>query len=1495
MIFLIIAAAGFTQTKTFRTYLRSTVLQELHSVVRGTIMLGDIQGNLATGFSVNDVGVFSDGREVLFAERLEVRYDPALVFFGRITLSRVTLLRPRIHLWRGENGAWNLENLLVTSAEPDTAPSPWVIDLKMVELLGARARIIDSLALNQRTAEETAALPAQAFDFSNLSLDPLTLKAGVRIAENQISANIRSLDFTSDHPTFRLEQLSGEFTLGPRMAEVRRLTIRTTKSRLSLNARLRGVDLLAIGDLDELEKAPVDLALTVDKLDFGEFKRFLPGPVDFLDTQAAFDIRASGPFGRLSVEEIAVKTPRSFVRIKGSLHNLHRPGDLELDVTANDNILHPSDLLDLLPGLHLPDLRTFGVLSYDLEFKGKLEQFKASGRGRLSAGTFSVESELDLRGPSMVYKGNLATAEFDLGTLLNDKDLTSRLNVRGIISGAGTSPKSMTTLVRLQADSSEFLGLPISNSVLVVDVADRSLRSNLLLIGGQTRVDLNVRSGFARDDSLTYDLRGKVFSLNLAQILQDRRYESDLSFNVQMAGTNLDFESMKARAGVQFLRSSFGNQSFENQDVVLDYGARDDATRELVLNSDIADLQIRGAFTPPSFVTVVSRGSEILAEALVHRFSTLDSLRGRRTAGPRPAFVSRGIRDSDSIDADFSIDVKDFHPLGVFLGEPMAGQATLQGSVHGSLGDLKIDGTASVVQFGIASGTTVVDLRGTDAAFDVSRIAPRNTIENLRSSIRLTANSILVDSVQFSNVDFMHELIQDSALFSISTLVDSTIGVNLAGTSVFVPNLIELTISRLGLEVAEHAFENADTIRAQFGKDGVKFADLIMQHETEELTLGGILDPTGVSDLQFSVRNFLLNNLKDFSLSPAYVERVRDFNGILDLDGSFHGNVDRPAFNVTVSAQGVRVGPAVFGTITGRGSYADGLADVFLEFRSRPDEPNVPSELFVSGVMPLSLGTVSPTRDDFGMDLVIRARGFRLEFLDPFIPVTSNLTGQVFADMKMRGTIRQPMYEGNLNLQNGRFFFTPLGITYILNGRLNPQGQEIVLQEMSLANIPNDGASSMSLSGNLVLAGFDVKGFDIVAQGQLLVMKEASRLPGLPLYGNVSIASGPTPLQWTGTPERSFVTGSILVRNANITFPPTGDIFLERETMFTVTFIDDTSHLSSTGQFAGGKGPAAANFLPGSSMLPSNGKNLLPSLPVALPRETSFLDNIVYSLAIETAGLTQVRFVFNQLTNEELFADLKGRLVFARDGGTSRLTGELEVGQRSYYKYFKTLQASGKLLFTGNVANPELDIIATYEGLYSPVDTTKEDQKVIVRLAITGTRDEPKVKMGLEVYDRDGNKLPQRADVQSDAIAFLVSGTFKDEMTQQQETSLTSNLLRSISSSLLTAPLTDFVRSRVGYVTSIDVAYYGGSKSFQESADLRVTGEVGEYVIRLGGRVFQDVSNTNVSVQFPMSAIVGSEAWRNLVLELERRVEGVESFERRRDSKGVRLLYRITF
>jgi hypothetical protein len=1483
-LFLLIALAGLTQTKTFRSYLRSTAIAELNANLNGIITFGDINGNLVTGLEIPDVSLERDGRTLVTAERIEARYNLVSLLFGRISFARVTVHRPRIFIWREASGRWNLEDLLIPT-ESDSGGAG-TINVQRIELLEGRLQFVDSTDL------EPPADP-RAIHYANFTLDPFSLRAGARITGEGLSVVVHSLGFESARPSFRLEHLSGEFFLGSQATTVRNLKIRTRNSRLSLSASLHGADIFSIRNIAELEHAKVWLDLSADRIDFAEFKQFLHGPVDFLDRSVALDVRAEGTFGDLAIRTVAVKTPRTYVTLRGTLGNLHHPSNLVLHMKAEDNIINPSDLPELLPGLALPDLTLFGILNCSFTFDGEPDRFKAWISGSVEAGRFEAKGDLDFRRTVPVYACTLATESFDLARILDDPAFASRLNTKATIVGSGTTLETMTSLVRLQADSSTFSGLPVRNSILVADIADKTLRTSLLLQAEPTRIDVHAKARFGPEDSLRYDVQGTVNSLDLAAVLKEPRFASDLSFSLKADG---DLSRGQSDVEVDFLRSSLGTHRFENQEVKIALTGNDSLGRTLTLQSDPLDLRIDGAFTPVSAVMILEHAGSTLVRAVSHRLATLDSLRGVMPVAHRP-YVVRAPRIREAISARVSAEFRDVYPLGVLIDQPLYGSAVIAASVEGTASDLSAAGSLTLGSFSFA-GSTVLDFSDANLTFSVDRIRGPEIFPFLESDITLDAGRVLVDSTLVTNLSFRHHLRNDTSTYAFEAILDSALGISLAGSSVFVPNRIDLTIPEFRLWIADHIFESPDTLRMQYGRDGLKFGEFLVQHEAEEVALAGILDPAGVSDLRFSVQNFLLNNLQEFSRAPEYVEKVKGYNGVLNGKGVFSGNLDRPEFQVSLNAQGVTIGETVFGQITGEGNYRNGALDVFLEFRSRPNDPAASPELFVSGTVPLRLGKddLEPGRS---MDLTLHSRGFRLEFLDPFVPVTKGLKGSLTGDIVMRGTLNSPLYEGSLAIADAEFLFLPLGLRYRLQGSLVPEARTIRLVDLRLMNLPEDrvpalidGLGSMTMSGSLTLEGLDVKAFDIGANGQLLVMKETSRLPDIPFYGNIYVATGTNPLRWHGVPERSFVTGHILVKNANMTFPPVRDVFLERSHLLTVEFVDDTSRTMGVNETTG-RSLALASNGPGPVTRPEqtavgNGRS---------EEETTFLDKIAYNLTIETAGLTQVRFVFNQLTNEELFADLKGRLVFLKDEADAKVSGELEVGQRSYYRYFKTLSAAGKLLFTGDLSNPELNIVATYEGTYRPADTTVAEQRVVVRLDITGTRDEPKVKMGLDRFDVDGNKLPARPDPQSDAIAFLVSGTFKDDMTQGQQRNLvTTSLLGSIGSSLLSGPLTDLVRSQVGYITSIDVYYYGGGdRSFGQAADIRLTGEIGDAVIRLGGRVFEDIGNTNVSIQFPMSSITGSEAWRNLILEIERRSGTFDRFEQRPPSNGVHLLYRITF
>ncbi len=696
---------------------------------------------------------------------------------------------------------------------------------------------------------------------------------------------------------------------------------------------------------------------------------------------------------------------------------------------------------------------------------------------------------------------------------------------------------------------------------------------------------------------------------------------------------------------------------------------------------------------------------------------------------------------------------------------------------------------------------------------------------------------------------------------------------------------------------------------------------LTMTHEKEEVSLLGYFSPTGISDLNISLKGLHLSNLKQILHRGPYAKSSTQFGGILNTTALFRGSLEHPNIIMDVEVDSARADDEpqnkhkVIGRIDSHISYFEHILGLLVKFKSHPDDQQSLPDLLLSGSLPYEfvLTTEVPHKLEGEVDLTLKSNGMNLEFLDPFIPEISNLSGMMTCDMRMKGPLDAPLYEGSMSIQHASLVFDPLGIRYILNGDLIPAGDRIQLKQFTIQNDPREGKpiGMLKVSGNFTLLGLKLKQFDLLAQGDLKVMSEDKRLAGQKLYGNLFAATGLKGLVWQGDPSASLVRGEVFVKDAQLILPPERETEFVRKSVVNMTFEDDTSRV----------------ILPTSeALVVDNGKtksgqdrrkianNTTVSAPAFESTRSSFLDGISYDMSIETQGSTQLRFVFNTQTSEELFADLQGRLYYNRTPGMSRLTGQVEVSNRSYYNFIKKFDATGKLLFTGDVLNPELDISATYQGIHR-VDTTNQaqplgnlagsgkDEQVLVTLQITGTRNEPLTKISLQTKvppEKDWIKW-KYGDEEANAISFIITGQYRDELTDQQRTGLIGanlgySLGNTFASGMFTGPVSETIRRNLwGGLQSVDVLYYGGQ--FGQSADLRVAGQVGEAVIRAGGHVFTgDFGNTNVSVELPMSFVVGVNGLRNLILTVERRVEGIQNAEeQRRASNGARLFYRITF
>ncbi|MBI3005171.1 MAG: hypothetical protein HYY49_07100, partial [Ignavibacteriales bacterium] len=1230
--FLVVALLGFTQTRYFRAYLRNVILQSYPEYMNGTVKFQKLEGNLVTGTRIHNVSIAQDSTEIFSAERIEVKYDLTGFLFDRVALSSVALINPRIHLWRSTDGSWNVSTLVKPA--PDTTSARTVVEIKSAEIRNARIIFVDSLVLEARSQGKDSLPPAGAFDYASLELESVQLEVGVRIEPNNIFVGVRKFSFESRRPRFRLTRFNGDFTLSPALTSLANCFFQTRNSTVKVEAELKNIDVTKVDELKDLEKAPLRLVLDAEKVDARELKQLLYPTVDFLDRTFSLEAKAEGTLRTLSVNVLKVTTPRSTLQLRGTISNIHKPENIQLELASIDNKLSFADAEIFTPGLAIPNLRFLGDTRFNLVFTGTPDNFTLHLKGATDAGEIELDGTLRVeKVPS--YKMTINARNVDLGIITQDDRLRSQLNARITLDGAGTDVRTMSAVARAEIDSSSVSDLAVNRSVIVLDINDRVIRSHTTTSVGTASYDISGTMQFHKD-STSFVLNGKVGSFDLGQVLKDPSYESDLTFELAAQGGWLDTERIQSRANLKFMRSSFNKQRFDSAVVTMQYDTRDTTTQSFSMTSDVADITVDGKFSLGSFLTNIVSGVEIVSKAIVYRSRNLDSLRAfiPFQLHDVPKFQAAAGTKRDSINAAFTVTLRDLYPLGVLAHQPLDGKLIASGTIEGDVNGMLTRGQIVSEAFGLSAQSLVLRTQNASLTWDLGGISRNSILETLKGTIVLQSEQWRINETVMSGVALTLDVMGSDGTYAFAALVDSTAHVNFTGRLDYRGGLYHFDIDELRIGVGTLLYENADPISVALGRDGFLVKSLFVRHEAEELSVSGYFHPAGVSDLEISAKGFLLNNYRQMVKPSKIPESLREIGGIVSGRLLVRGSVEHPNLSFDAVVDGVRVGETVFGQVESRFSYFEHALNMFVSYRYNPQEAAQSPDMLFSGTMPyeLALGGAHTHRPTGQVDLALQSKGVRLDLFSPFIPVVSNLTGLLTCDLNIKGSTEAPEYSGYMSLSSAQFLFKPLNMHYILDGRFITDKKSIVFQEVTLKNIPQDqsyGRGLMNLSGNFTLEGLRVGEFNLLANGQLLLMKEVSRLPGAKFYGDLFASTGPSGVRWNGKPTKSFFSGEVNVKNGKLTLPP------ERETVFldtrniAILFHDDTSRSKpQKHSIMENNGRVGSLLALNASGVGVNGSLAVPADQKARDEredkigdeQQSFLDNIVYDLILEAQG-----------------------------------------------------------------------------------------------------------------------------------------------------------------------------------------------------------------------------------------------------------------------------------
>jgi hypothetical protein len=1497
LLLVALLLAAFSQTQLFRNRLRALALSNLQSFLTADVYLGELRGNLIAGFSIDSLSVTLDGIPIVATNSVELRYNIFGIPGKTLSLSTLTLDHPTLRLLRSKDGRWNVARMIrplqqdTTRINPEPPTTPWTIDLHSLEIKQGLVLLVDSTALRGQAED------AGVVDYRNFMVRNVNLAMAGRVTREEKDVSINKLSFDLEDPSLHLKSLTCEARINNMESEVKNLHIVTDRSDISLSATLKNVDLLGGFNLRSLRHSPVAASLTIGALDFKELRRFIPS-LRFLDGDISGNLAVKGEFGRLEVTRLDLRHGKTNLALKGVVGNLHDPSDLTLDVRMDENTIDAEDLQVLLPGLELPDLKRVGVATLSLQYRGKPLDFGVSGALNSKAGSVRISDVvMHIGGPrTLAYSGSILFRDLDLAALSDNPSLESRLTGSVVARGEGVGLRTMIGSIDVALDSSRFHDEAITRSWLSLAARDRRILGRLQLSVGPTSGQATAMLDESRGLLPTFSLSGTVEGLNLRRFVNDPSYDSDISMSVDASGSGLTWKDLDGTLLADFSRSRYRNYTLDSAYLQLTATAVDSAHKLLSIGSPVLDAVVDGQYDLPSLSGLLSFEADNIMRELRRKLAPVDS--SLRPAVGEQQFArtrSKIARTTLPANVEFTIQLKNLEPLSEAIGGGrLTGVGMVTGEIRGGLDTLAVKTDLQIEEFAYGNeeqGGIFVDRA--NVSVDVQSLTPSAVFDDAQvrctaSVAHLAINRTVLDSLR-AELNYGRNI----AVFLARTTADSDrVEVETAGQIKLKEDTVAMAFDRF--EAAYEGFRWAADPGAivELTGTGLKFREFHLKRGLEHVSVAGSVAAGGSLNVSILGSELDLDALKYILRQERPGVRRSFFSGIVDVSLDASGTLIDPQYHALVRARNVQVRGMQVGSVNADLTYAEKLLQGNIESIDLADSGRI--QLTAKGVIPMNLaltGVEGKRVGDGGVDIALHGDRFQLAVFDPFLPAFEDFQGLMSCDLRLRGALGDPQYEGTINVSEGSFLFAPNNIRYEFGGAFRAAGSRFNVEGVTVRNVDEDtraqNRGTITIGGDLSLKNFRPGDFNLSLTGDLLVVKEATRSSSLEVSGELFTEIGPGGLKFTGEIERSLLKGDLIIRNSTLVLPPSqAQVGEQSATSVPVLYVDDTTRVVAT------KRRAVEQYFTG-----RNGRDHDALAEDERP-SVSFIDGMKYDLNIETTGgSTTIELIFNSLTAEKLVATINGR--FSIRGEKSHWVGDLTISQ-AYYNFLKRFEAEGKIRYTGDFLNPELDITASYQSRRTVQDSTgRLDEKVVVIFKISGTRKEPKIETNMQIDDIDyaNYKGLKSNDVQSDAIQFIVYGTFPLTATQRNEANpdLQKQLGASAitgAASMLTGALSEFLRTQTGFINSVDIRY-GGTRG----AEIRLSGSALNGFWRFGGRFVEEpLANADFSLLYSFEAIFGRPSLRNLMFEFERRVESTSlQLNDLKRVNSARLFYRFSF
>lgn len=1432
LLVIILVILGFTQTKTFREFLREKVIAIVNEEINGKLNIERIDGTLLTSLSLHNTSIVVDNDTLLFAKNVEVKASPVQLLLKKIHIRKILLNDININLLQSKEGKWNYEKLVKPTPE-DTSKSSFsfVVQAPDIELR--------NISLTRQTfANRGSRQIYKNLNSEDLRINELNFNAEVFAdIENQNYLMIlKELSFKPNLTRFNLRYISGEFAVTKDFASINKFYFLTDSSEIKINARIDSLNLFGNTALRDFRDYPLTIDAKASPFNFDDLSSFFDA-TEILKGNPEFELRARGKFGSFKIDRAKLDYRDTHFDFSGQVLNLNVPSKLYIKANIVNTDINYKDINRLLPNLKLPDYAKMVLTGVNVEYEGEPTNFRTKFLGNVNDGYIEGEGTMNVSAEPMTYDIKVATQDLDVAALVG---FPTKINSKMIISGHGTNPMDLAADLRLNIYNTALNNITVDKFEMTSRAKDRTIDLSITSEAEKAKSIITGNLVYDKDTIPSYSFIGDVKNLNLGRFMDEEKYRSEMNLYFSLEGKGLDPDELNADFSFG-IDSSYFQDKWINSSIVEASLKKDSTKREILLSSDFVDFKVDGNFSLNKAIDLMIYESKTITEIISNKLLELNPLsvvNNSQTVRDTVSTSAPSVINED-IKFDYEFKFKDFDLIALLMENE---QLTIKGSGRGSFvnkaPNFSISAELDLEQLIMMEKNTTIYLSDFLADFNFTRDNRSNSFDKLFGTASISGKRFYTgSSIKSLNADIVFN--QSKLLFSASANYDDMIIADCEGLILMTPNEQKFFISDLNVKYDGIDWKNKDTIKAYFNPNYFKIVDCKVQHDTSLLTASGVIQNSGNQSLIINGSRITGEILERYAF--GFKESGLIANG--SLQGKIEGKFDSPLINFTFDAKGLEYNRSKLGNIKGYMKYADKKMLTNFAFLDADANEQKPLVLF-DGMFAIDM-SFSSVKERFLRNepfyMKFSSRNFNLSQLGRIIPGVTDQHGILQADVNIGGTFANPVYSGFVNLSDAYFTSTFNNLTYKCGGKLTFEKSGFIVDSLVVANAGGTNfPGEIKGLGSIMFDGFNMKDVNLRFFGDIAIMSQQTQTVSPFFYGDLQIQ---TDGDWllTKNGDKFFFKGNMLMKKTDLTYTTGRDEAMNSNKNLNIVFVVDSSKIDK-------ELIRFQNILKQEKALQQQ---------IAATTEKNF--DFDYEVGLTSGKDAKLTFILGQALNQKLIVEMRGGMKFESIANAYRAQGSFELLPGSRLEFFKTFDAAGFLRFESDVTNPYLDITATYMADYiSPRDESQTPQEVAVKIKIKGplsdlgknlATDQTALSVYVGSRNIQNNVRETRYDY-ADAFSFILMGKFKDDLTAQDKAVVageTKNAIGSTATSFLGTVLTSFVNSAVGdLINNISINSSGEQTKFS------LSGRYDNFSYSLGGttETFTNLSKANLMLEY---------------------------------------------